>query len=173
MSITQYAHLAQCVLWNQFRYVSFNNMNTNTTIIANKVYNSLYPSKYTYVNICVNIVHKGIFLCTYWIQFNKWSKLYWLHAWNICCNIKYTFKLGEIWYIQGLFSHSVSQDYINSFRPGDAILRHRSGSTLAQVMASCLQAPSHYLHSCLLIISKVVWHSSEGNFIRDTFATIH
>ena len=39
-----------------------------------------------------------------------------------------------------------SQNYINSFRPGDAILRHRSGSTLAQVMAFCLTAPSHYLH---------------------------
>ena len=35
--------------------------------------------------------------------------------------------------------------WINSFRPIDAIWWHWSGSTLAQVMACCLSAPSHYL----------------------------
>ena len=40
-------------------------------------------------------------------------------------------------------------------------------------MACCLMAPSHYLNQCWLITSKVLWHSSEGNFIRDTSATIH
>ena len=34
----------------------------------------------------------------------------------------------------------------------DAIWRHRSGSTLAQVMACCLSAPSSYLNQCWLII---------------------
>ena len=29
-------------------------------------------------------------------------------------------------------------------------------------------APSHYLNQCWLIISKVQWHASEGNFTRDT-----
>ena len=45
--------------------------------------------------------------------------------------------------------------FLNSLRPSDAIWRHRSGSTLAQVMACCLTAPSHYLNQCWLIISKV------------------
>ena len=31
--------------------------------------------------------------------------------------------------------------------PSDAIWRHKSGSTLAQVMACCLMAPSHYLNN--------------------------
>ena len=44
---------------------------------------------------------------------------------------------------------------VNSLRPSDAIWWHRSGSTLAQVMACCLTAPSHYLNQCWLIISKV------------------
>ena len=35
----------------------------------------------------------------------------------------------------------------------------RSGSTLAQVMACCLTAPSHYLNQCWLIIHGVLWHS--------------
>ena len=38
------------------------------------------------------------------------------------------------------------------------------------VMACCLTAPSHYLNQCWLIISKVQWHSSEGNFTRNSLA---
>ena len=62
---------------------------------------------------------------------------------------------------------------VNSLWPNDAIRRHRSGSTLAQAMACRLMAPSHYLNQCWLIISKVHWHSSEGNFAKDTSATNH
>ena len=57
---------------------------------------------------------------------------------------------------------------INSLWPSDAIWRHRSWSTLAQVMTCCLTAPSHYLNHCWLVISKVKWHSSKGKFTRDT-----
>ena len=42
-----------------------------------------------------------------------------------------------------------------------------TGSTLAQVMACCLTAPSHYLNQCWLIICKIQSHSSDGNFTRD------
>ena len=62
---------------------------------------------------------------------------------------------------------------INSLWTSDAIWRHRSGSTLAQVMGCCLTAPSHYLNHCWLTISKVQWHSSEGNFSRDISAINH
>ena len=48
---------------------------------------------------------------------------------------------------------------LNSLWPSDAMCRQRSGSTLVQVMASCLTAPSHYLNQCWLIISEVQWHS--------------
>ena len=47
---------------------------------------------------------------------------------------------------------------ITSFRPGDAIWWHGTRSTLAQVMACCLTAPSHYLNQCWLIIGEVPWH---------------
>ena len=50
---------------------------------------------------------------------------------------------------------------VNSVWPSDIIWWHRSGLTLAQVMASCLTAPSHYLSQCWLLISEVVWHSPE------------
>ena len=54
----------------------------------------------------------------------------------------------------------------NSLGPSDAIWRWRSWSTLVQVMACCLTAPSHYLNLCWLVISKVLWNSSEGTIIR-------
>ena len=42
--------------------------------------------------------------------------------------------------------------------------RHKSGSTLAQVLAGCLMAPSHHKNKCWLPIRVVLWHSPEGNF---------
>ena len=57
---------------------------------------------------------------------------------------------------------------LNSLVPNDVIRWQRSGSTLAQVMACCLTAPSHYLNQCWLIISKIQLHSSDGDFTRDT-----
>ena len=63
--------------------------------------------------------------------------------------------------------------WLNSLGPSGAIWRQRSGSTLAQVMACCLTAPSHYLNQFWLILSKVQWHSSDGNFTRDTPGEIH
>ena len=49
----------------------------------------------------------------------------------------------------------------------DAIWRLSSGSTLVQVMAWCLTAPSHYLRQFWLIIRQVLWRSSENNFTRN------
>ena len=59
---------------------------------------------------------------------------------------------------------------VKSLGPSDTTWRQRSGSPLAQVMACCLKAPSHYLNQCWLIISKIEWHSSKGKFTRDTSA---
>ena len=42
----------------------------------------------------------------------------------------------------------------------------RTRSVLAQVMAYCLTAPSHYLNQCWLIIGEVPWHSSQGIILR-------
>ena len=47
---------------------------------------------------------------------------------------------------------------VNSLWPNDTIWWQRSGSTLAQVMACCLMATSHYLNQCWFTISKVHWH---------------
>ena len=64
------------------------------------------------------------------------------------------------------FSNNFNEYCFNSLWPSDAIRRQGTESTLAQVMACCLTAPSHYLNQCLLIVSKVLWHSSEGIIMR-------
>ena len=63
-------------------------------------------------------------------------------------------------------SHGYQQIWarINSLWPSDTILGHISGSTLAQVMSWCHQAPRYYLNQCWLIIRGLLWHSPESHF---------
>ena len=53
-----------------------------------------------------------------------------------------------------------------SLWPSDAIWWHRSGSTLVQVMACRLTAPSHYWAQYWLIMKGVLWHSPKSDFTR-------
>ena len=66
---------------------------------------------------------------------------------------------------QVLAHYDTFANLVNSLGPSDTIWHWRSWSTLVQVMACCLTAPSHYLDQCWLIISKVLWHSSEDIII--------
>ena len=67
----------------------------------------------------------------------------------------------------------VAKSWLNSLWPSDAIWWQGSRSTLVQVMACCLTAPSHYQNQCWLIITKVQWCSSEGNFAWHIIAISH
>ena len=58
-------------------------------------------------------------------------------------------------------------------RPSDVIWRQGSRSTLAQVMAWCPTAPSHYLNQCWQMTSEVLWHSPDNNFIENTYNNIY
>ena len=53
---------------------------------------------------------------------------------------------------------------VNSSRPSEVLWHHRSGSTLAHVMACCLMAPSYHLKQCWFT-KFVLLHSSESNFV--------
>ena len=70
-----------------------------------------------------------------------------------CFNIKTVFPGMGILMLK--IRWSGNHVILNSLWPNDAIWRHGSASTLAQVMACCLMAPSHYLNQCWLIISKI------------------
>ena len=106
---------------------------------------------------------------------------YWLcRTDNMCCYSRFNFIYYELSQIQDMiqnvnisFMSFKTIQHINSLGPSDAIWRQRSGSTMAQVMACCLTAPGHYLNQCWLIINKVEWHSSKGEFTRDTSAINH
>ena len=52
---------------------------------------------------------------------------------------------------------------VNSVAHSDAIYECRTWSTLVQIMACCLTAPSHYLNQRWLIISEVQLYSLESN----------
>ena len=82
---------------------------------------------------------------------------------NICWN-----QTGNAWYM-----NIPPNMILNSLWPSDDIWRHRIWSTLAQVMACCLMAPSHYLKQFWPIISKVQSHSSGNHFTKDTSAINH
>ena len=61
--------------------------------------------------------------------------------------------------------------WVNFIVPSEGIWRHRSGSTLAQVMACCLTGPGH-CNQGWLPISEVPWNWSDINFIASAIATI-
>ena len=71
---------------------------------------------------------------------------------------KISMKALLILHIQ-IIATSARGQWINSLWPSDTIWRHRSWQILAQVMACCLMAPSHYLSQYWLTITKVQWHS--------------
>ena len=79
--------------------------------------------------------------------------------------------INELWYwrITGM------EFYLWSLTlwPNDVIWRQGSRSTLAQVLACCLMAPSHYLNQCWLMISEVLWHSPDSNFKENTWDICH
>ena len=121
-----------------------------------------------------------IVLPWYWqIEGRCHRDLYWLpwislRFWLNCFVLFTLISMRRFIHFIAIFSRidavAMSYDYaivrINSLGPSDAIWRWRSWSTLVQVMACCLTAPSHYLNQCWLIISKVLWHSSEDIIIR-------
>ena len=54
----------------------------------------------------------------------------------------------------------------------DAMWWHRFGSTLAQVMACCLAAPSQYRNQCWPSINEVPRHLNQRNFTVSAQATV-
>ena len=91
---------------------------------------------------------------------------------SFCCLRRWNTEGEQMWQIQWWVLHAEYEAtllfFFNSLWPSDVIWGHRYWSILAQVMACCLTAPSHYLNQCWLIISMHPWRLSKGNFPRDT-----
>ena len=118
-------------------------------------------------------VHKGtdeIWISRFWIQSGTWWTT--THAPYHVVNTLQLTLLSDACKSLHFMCRVVMMKY-NEKNYGIPVVSgwwsYRSGSSLAQVMACCLTAPSHYLNQCWLITSKVQWHSSGSNFTRDTF----
>ena len=102
--------------------------------------------------------------CQVWFYFNK--NTVWHFTWHAWLLINFV-----IFYCSDLPENSIDYRIYTIYHVSSVIgigtslkgyKSDKSGSTLAQVMACCLMAPSHYLNQYWLIISKVLWHSCEG-----------
>ena len=82
-------------------------------------------------------------------------------------------KNTKLFFQENVFQYVVCKMAIilSKMKCVNVIWWYRSGSTLAQVMACCLTAPSHYLNQCWFLMSEVLWHSCEGNFVVNTRST--
>ena len=91
--------------------------------------------------------------------------------WNHNLNDRKKYLQKQPWYYlmlgksMTLMTYMQNVWFFNSLWPGDATWQHRSQSTLAQVMACCLTAPSHCLNQSCLPLGEVLWHSPWSNFI--------
>ena len=80
-----------------------------------------------------------------------WAQQMWVHLISIYSSIP------RAWYtLDTLYILLQPMDF-NSLWLSDTIWWRRSGSTLAQTMASCLMAPHQYQDNCRLVVSKVWW----------------
>ena len=90
-----------------------------------------------------------------------------ISIWHICLILKlalYKYHIIIIIILLSLYQthYNKNQQYI-SLWPSNAISQQSSGSTLVEVMACCLTAPSHYLNQRWIIINEVQWYASDGN----------
>ena len=89
-----------------------------------------------------------------------------------CCQVS-SHYLTQCW-LRPLTEYSTSKPQrVNTLWPSDTICRHKSGSALAQVMACCLTASSHYLNNVDLSSVRFSGIHLRANFTRDTSAISH
>ena len=92
-------------------------------------------------------------------------------------SLSYNYYTNSVWCLKEVNFSGQTQHLVESFGQYINLLTHyglvtwngdkwwqRSCFTLAQVMACCLAAPSHYLNQCWLFINGVLWHSPKTNF---------
>ena len=152
--------------------------NSNIFIQQNALQNAVCQmTSILYQPQCVNGFYFCILTtCTIWTfvlecKMIPTGRLIWLMLSDISDHSHLDLNMSVL--LANVFYHHYPKDGINSLWSSDAICWHLSRSTMAQVMACCLTAPSHYLNQCWLIISKVQWHLPEGNLTWYNSAVNH
>ena len=104
-------------------------------------------------NSLVNSLHKG-----------QWRGAFDVFFVDLRLNTQLSKQSWGWWFempLRSLWRHCNDSAVINSLTPDDAIWHYSMWSTLVQVMASGLTAPSHCLNQCWFLISGVLWNSHE------------
>ena len=140
---------------------------TTLAVWKHKLFSSNVLSVYlsTSPSVCIKISNKHI----------KEHSIIWscicdlkIFEWYMIVDI-FFFWFGKRSWLHGGFKQLVS-DLVNPLWSGDDIWSFRSGSTLVQLMAWCLMAPSHYLNQCWSIIrrdpERLIWGSFHRNWAR-------
>ena len=109
-------------------------------------------------------------------EYSIWAELEHSFAWAMI-----TFDLCQYAYwchgytqSQVIKRHYTEPPHINSLPPSGTIWQHTPWSTLAQVMACCLTAPSHNLNQCWLhiLVQSTIQRSPRDQWLK-TFPPIH
>ena len=118
--------------------------------------NDIFPN----IQWDLGILHsmKYGFLCTFLIWGMEELIAHWPSLWCIF-NWKHAKMVQNHPGVASIRMTLARLGHLYTLWPSDTIWRHRSGSTLPQVMAWCLTAPNHYQNLCWLPISEVLWHS--------------
>ena len=74
---------------------------------------------------------------------------------------------GPVWKTTVTLWSRLVKCALNSLRPRDAYMRHWTGSSLVQIMACRLWAPSHYLNQCWNIANWTFKNKLQWNFNRE------
>ena len=69
--------------------------------------------------------------------------------------IKFQSQYKIFYAINWIENYFIEGQWVNLLQPSDTTWWHRSGSTLAQVMACCVMVPSHHWIQCWLLISSL------------------
>ena len=91
------------------------------------------------------------------------------------CKESHVFSPQWRWWLLFTGSIIIKSMYLacDTLWPNDDIWRHRFGSTMAQVIACCLMAPSHYLNQCLILFDNLLWYSPQVNFWENAQGIYH
>ena len=132
-------------------------------IISEIIYIYKYPFRKctsTFEPPVVSRVHCGMFMAVLYDTEMTPKHIFW---WSYILAKKIVYRSSHTNMI-GLTGHPLvvalhlkagKLDIILTVWPSDAIWRHRSAQTLAQVIGCCLTAPNDYLNLCLLIINEI------------------
>ena len=130
------------------------------TFLGWKYLNLPIPIQFSNIAVCWEILSQSYLTVAWWrhmaafaVDFTPFEsrELFWVEYIII---YQFWSNFGTLRHIMKYFHN------INSLCLGDVI----GQPTLAQVIACCLPAPSHYLDQYWLIIGNVPWNSPESNF---------